>query len=104
MQAWASRTHPGARVYRLYALSNLASLAALVTYPTLVERLLPLRLQAWLWSATYAAFALTSLLCLRRLPPLPREREGVRARPARTNESGLGTRDSGLEKRSILSS
>ena len=49
-QAWAARTHPGTRVYRLYALSNLASLAALVTYPTLVERLLPLRLQAWLWS------------------------------------------------------
>src|SRR2546428_2102139 len=41
-QAWAARTHPGARVYRLYALSNLASLLALVTYPTLVERLLPL--------------------------------------------------------------
>src|SRR5215468_9153160 len=32
-QAWAARTHPHARVYRLYALSNAASLAALVTYP-----------------------------------------------------------------------
>ncbi|HSP94487.1 MAG TPA: ferrichrome ABC transporter permease [Thermoanaerobaculia bacterium] len=65
-QVWASRTHPGSRVYRLYALSNFASLAALVTYPTLVERLLPLRLQAWLWSGTYTAFAIASLLSLRR--------------------------------------
>src|SRR6266536_1421005 len=62
-QAWAARTHPGARVYRLYALSNLASLLALVTYPTLVERLLSLRAQAWLWSATYVAFASASLFC-----------------------------------------
>jgi hypothetical protein len=75
-QVWASRTHPGSRVYRLYALSNLASLVALVTYPTLVERLLPLRLQAWLWSGTYTAFAIASLLSLRRagasaFPSLP---------------------------------
>jgi spermidine synthase len=62
-QAWAARTHPGARVYRLYALSNLASLLGLVTYPTLVERLLSLRAQAWLWSATYVAFAASSLFC-----------------------------------------
>ena len=75
-QAWASRTHPRARVYRLYALSNLASLLALVTYPTLVERFLTLRTQAWLWSGTYAVFAVASLL-------------------AGTRDSGLGTRDSG---------
>jgi hypothetical protein len=71
VQAWAARTHPGARVYRLYALSNLASLAALITYPTILERLLPLRLQAWLWSGTYAAFATASLLCVWRSLPLP---------------------------------
>ncbi len=65
-QAWAARTHPGARVYRLYALSNLASLLALVTYPALVERLLSLRAQAWLWSATYVAFAAASLFCALR--------------------------------------
>jgi hypothetical protein len=78
VQVWASRTHPRARVYRLYALSNLASLLALITYPTLVERLLSLRTQAWLWSATYAAFAAATLACVIRsrevdsaLPPLP---------------------------------
>jgi len=70
-QAWAARTHPGARVYRLYALSNLASLLALVTYPTLVERLLSLRAQAWLWSATYVAFAAASLFCAIRGGKVP---------------------------------
>ncbi|HEY3123171.1 MAG TPA: ferrichrome ABC transporter permease [Thermoanaerobaculia bacterium] len=68
-QAWAARTHPGARVYRLYALSNLASLLGLVTYPILVERLLSLRAQAWLWSATYVAFAASSLFCAWRSAP-----------------------------------
>ncbi|HJW13335.1 MAG TPA: ferrichrome ABC transporter permease, partial [Thermoanaerobaculia bacterium] len=65
MQAWAARSRPGARVYRLYALSNLASLLALVTYPTLVERLLPLRTQAWLWTGTYLLFTAASLACAR---------------------------------------
>ncbi len=70
-QAWAARTHPRARVYRLYALSNLASLLALVTYPTLVERLLSLRAQAWLWSGTYVAFAASSLICAIRSGKVP---------------------------------
>ncbi len=63
LQAWAARTHPGTRVYRLYALSNLGSLLALVTYPPLVERFLPLRAQGWVWAGTYAAFCAGSLLC-----------------------------------------
>jgi hypothetical protein len=71
VQAWAARTHPRARVYRLYALSNLASLLALVTYPTLAEHLLSLRAQAWLWSATYVAFAAASLFCAWRSGAAP---------------------------------
>ncbi|HKF43391.1 MAG TPA: fused MFS/spermidine synthase [Thermoanaerobaculia bacterium] len=63
IQSWAARTHPTARVYRLYALSNLGSLLALVTYPTLVERYIPLRLQSWLWSGTFALYSLCFLVC-----------------------------------------
>jgi hypothetical protein len=37
MQAWFARTHPGRSPYRLYALSNVGSLLALVGYPFLVE-------------------------------------------------------------------
>lgn len=58
LQAWYARTHTGATPYRLYALSNLASLLALVSYPVLVEPHLSLRTQAWVWSAAYAAFVL----------------------------------------------
>jgi spermidine synthase len=68
VQAWAARTHPGARVYRFYALSNFGSVLALITYPTLVERFLPLRFQAWIWTGTYAIFAAASLAWLFRLP------------------------------------
>lgn len=44
--------------YRLYAISNLGSMLALIGYPTLVEPTLTLHLQAWTWSAGYAVFAL----------------------------------------------
>ena len=37
MQQWFSRANPGRSPYRLYALSNVGSLLALVTYPFLVE-------------------------------------------------------------------
>ena len=45
--------------YRLFALSNLASLAGLLTYPTLVEPRLTTRAQALLWSSLYALYAMT---------------------------------------------
>ncbi len=51
MQAWYARAFAGMRVYRLYALSNLASLLALLGYPLLVEPFLELRAQARAWSA-----------------------------------------------------
>lgn len=57
VQAWFARRHEGDRVYRLYALSNAASIAALVAYPVLVEPFVSTRLQAWGWSAGYALFA-----------------------------------------------
>ncbi len=41
LQAWYSRTHKGAMPYRLFALSNAASLLALLTYPFLIEPNLP---------------------------------------------------------------
>ena len=37
LQAWFSRAYPGRAPYRLYALSNFGSLAALLSYPFLVE-------------------------------------------------------------------
>lgn len=57
VQAWSARVSPGARVYRLYALSNVASLGALASYPFLVEPRTTGRTQALAWSAGYALFA-----------------------------------------------
>lgn len=58
VQIWFSRTHPLRDPYRLFALSNTASLVALLCYPFLVEPRLVLRDQAWGWSILYAAFVL----------------------------------------------
>ncbi len=56
LQAWFSRAHPGTPPWRLYALSNLGSLLGLLGYPFLLEWLLPLPTQAWLWSGAYLLF------------------------------------------------
>ena len=48
-------------MYRLFSLSNLASLAALLSYPFLVEPRAALALQARAWSWVYGVFV---LLCL----------------------------------------
>ncbi|HTD52329.1 MAG TPA: ferrichrome ABC transporter permease, partial [Thermoanaerobaculia bacterium] len=66
LSAWIARARAGSPVYRLYAASNLGSLLALVTYPSLVERFLPLPSQALVWTAAFALFALGSLFCLWR--------------------------------------
>ena len=56
LQAWFSAREPGRSPYRLYALSNLGSLLGLLTYPFLIEILVPLRGQALIWSIGYALF------------------------------------------------
>ena len=56
VQVWYARARPGASPYRLFALSNLASMLALVGYPFLFEPWAPTRTQAWGWSAAYALF------------------------------------------------
>ena len=62
VQAWFARRFQGERVYRLYALSNVASMSALIAYPPLIEPLTSARVQSWGWSVAYAAFALLAVL------------------------------------------
>ncbi|MEZ5354838.1 MAG: fused MFS/spermidine synthase [Bryobacteraceae bacterium] len=52
LQRWSNLENP----YRLYALSNLASLTALLAYPFLIEPWVTLRVQLYAWSAMYAVF------------------------------------------------
>ncbi len=56
VQAWFTRRYRSARVYRLYALSNLASMLALLGYPPLIEPNATGRMQSIGWSIGYAAF------------------------------------------------
>ena len=66
VQAWFARERPDAVPYRLFALSNLGSLAALLSYPVAVEPLMPTRWQAWLWSLLFLAFIVSFGLLARR--------------------------------------
>jgi hypothetical protein len=56
LQAWLARLEPDRIPYRLFALSNLASLLALGLYPTLIEPHLTLRMQRILWSCGFVCF------------------------------------------------
>src|SRR6185503_14441144 len=57
VQAWFWRRYHHAVPYRLFALSNFASLIALLSYPVLIEPVFSLARQSISWSAAYAAFA-----------------------------------------------
>lgn len=63
MQAWFTRTSPGVSPYRLYSLSNMGSLLALLSYPFVLEPALAQREQARFWSALYVLFAFGCLFC-----------------------------------------
>ena len=56
LQSWLARRSPTASVYRLFALSNAGSLAALVAFPLLIEPHYGSRAQALGWSAAYGVF------------------------------------------------
>ena len=56
IQAWYARSHEKALPYRLFSLSNLASLAGLLAYPFLIEPGLALGSQSLSWSSLYALF------------------------------------------------
>jgi hypothetical protein len=77
LQAWFARSFPGRTPYRLYALSNVGSLLALLGYPFLFEREFDLPSQARLWQFGFIAFA---VLCayaawrVRSAVPAPTER------------------------------
>lgn len=57
IQSWYWRRFRHHAPYRLFALSNFASLLALLAYPVVVEPYFRLATQSVSWSAAYAAFA-----------------------------------------------
>ncbi len=91
VQHWYSVDHPTSP-YRLYALSNVGSLLALLAYPFAIEPLLSLRLQIFLWCFLYGAFTLVcghTLFCVakgRGTEPSPQRTPGKRTTPKVSRE------------------
>jgi SAM-dependent methyltransferase len=70
LQAWYVQYRPGSIPYRLFALSNLGSMLALLSYPTLLEPRMTLTRQSFSWSSGFVLFALlcgfTGFLSIRK--------------------------------------
>ena len=92
MQQWFSRAEPGASPYRLYALSNVGSLLALVSYPFFFETHFTRKTQAGLWAWGLVAYVLCCGFCAVRLwkvgRPKIRSRSATRPRRCRTRNHG----------------
>jgi hypothetical protein len=63
IQHWFSRANPGVSPYRLYALSNVGSLLALVSYPFYFETHFTRITQATLWAWGLVSYVLCCGLC-----------------------------------------
>jgi SAM-dependent methyltransferase len=68
VQRWFAAARPGEDPYRLYAASNLGSFAGLIAYPLVVEPLMPVNSQRWLWTAGYVVLVALVILIATRLP------------------------------------
>jgi len=60
LQVWLARLETSGIPYRLFALSNLASLLALALYPTVIEPHFTLKAQRAVWCCGFGAFSLVS--------------------------------------------
>ncbi len=58
VQVWFSHQFPGRSPWRLYSLSNIGSLTALLSYPVLIETRWDVLTQTQIWSAVFLLFAL----------------------------------------------
>ncbi len=63
MQKWFALAQPGRSPYRLYALSNLGSVLALVTFPFLFEPRFATQTQTLAWSGLYLLFLASVIGC-----------------------------------------
>jgi hypothetical protein len=83
LQKWFAHTgHPAARdPYFLYGASNLGSFLSLIAYPLVMERMLTLPDQAWVWTVLYSLLVILIFGCVfmvLKAPAqvtLPREKE-----------------------------
>ena len=76
-QHWFATLFPGKSPYRLYAVSNAASLLGLLTYPFIVEPNLPLERQAQIWGGLFILYAVLNGWCAVRLLRTGSEKAGT---------------------------
>ncbi|MBN2494173.1 MAG: fused MFS/spermidine synthase [Deltaproteobacteria bacterium] len=92
LQAWVHRIQPDRSPYRLYALSNTGSLAALLAYPLAIEPVLGVRAQAWAWAGLFVLYAVSTAACagllLRRPPDAGLAEEGLTPSRSATRRTG----------------
>ena len=67
LQHWFSRTHPGVSPFRLYALSNVGSVLALLSFPVYFETHFTRTLSARLWGWALVAYAAGCIFCALKL-------------------------------------
>src|SRR5688572_32038951 len=89
LQAWFARGRPGANPYRLFAISNLASLIALVGYPFVIEPFLAAGDQVRLWSWLFALFALLCAVVAWRTPRIRIDETHAKAEPVTASRIAL---------------
>jgi len=80
LQRWFALSDAG-DPYPLYAASNLGSFGGLIAYPFLVEPLLGVTDQRWLWTAGYGLLVLLVAWCGSRLPRVSAKREEAALSP-----------------------
>ncbi|WP_166040834.1 fused MFS/spermidine synthase [Sphingosinicella sp. YJ22] len=68
MQRWYALETSRGDPYPLYAASNLGSFAGLISYPLLVEPLMTLQEQSYLWTGLYAVLVLLVIGCAVTVP------------------------------------
>lgn len=94
IQSWFARSLPRTSPYRLYALSNLGSLLALVAYPFVIERWWSKPDQTLAWSIGFALFAL--ICCASALFGLVSEKSAPATRDCESESAGKSQRQSAL--------
>ena len=95
VQAWFAKERSDVVPYRLFALSNLGSMLALLAYPLVIESALPTRMQSWTWSAFFVVFVGCCVYLSRRSlalgdasPATPGMAKGIAEVPAPTQTLG----------------
>ena len=92
LQRWFSQVIVGGSPYRLFALSNLGSLLALLSYPLCIEPLWGGRTQAAVWSLGFVVFAVCCGVCVNEVRTARARAATIAASPGPVTAAGAWLR------------